>query len=704
VARVSKHLEESRLVTLVGPGGAGKTRLALHVASGLGADMSGGVWFAELDSIADPALVIQVVADTLGFHPRSEKITVEGLSEYVGDQELLVVVDNCEHVIAEAASLIDRLLRGAGRTKVLATSRETLGVYGEVVCPVEPMAVPRAEGRESDDETWACDSVRLFVQRAEAVDPSVDLRRDASTIGDIVTRLEGLPLAIELAAARVDTLSPVDILDRLEHRFELLKGGPRLAPSRQQSLEGAIDWSYRLLSPAEATLFRRSSIFLGSFSLEALQSVAWEPSLECSGEIEQVVRQLVSKSLMLCLKSRDMSPRYRLLDSIREFAEARLRGAPGGEVTRTREAHAEFYVGLASRAQIGLCGQEQPQWLSDVSQEMPDVRVALEFLADSPGRLDEAYAVFGSLSRYWFLRAQPAEALSLAESLLDREAAESADRAAALLAGVWASVYQRPHLARRWGEEALAMARRLGDPHLACEAAAMLAATSFFAGDPDVRIGRGAIESARELHDPVLLGLAGMGLGLASFTEDGVMAREAIEEGLRATDVSGDRLVRYVCLTDLGELSRREGNLSDARELYRGALEIREELAYEDSLTSATYGLMLLDTESVTKARPYLLEAFYWGRGHSLQQAIAPLYGLVTYAVKQERYETAARLYGFADSRTERTGPAFLDLEETRRKNVALMREGLGADYEEIFQAGRSLGWSDLMAEVEALP
>ena len=232
----------------------------------------------------------------------------------------------------------------------------------------------------------------------------------------------------------------------------------------------------------------------------------------------------------------------------------------------------------------------------------------------------------------------------------------------------------------------------------------MLAATSFFAGEPDVGIGREAIDYARDLHDPVLSGLAGMGLGLALFTVDAVMAREAIEEGLRATDVSGDRLVRYVCLTDLGELSRSEGSRSDATALYRGALEIRDELAYEDSLTSATFGLMLLDTESVTEARPYLLEAFYWGRGHSLQQAIAPLYGLATYAVKQERYETAARLYGFADSRTERTGPAFLDLEETRNKNVALMRVGLGAGYDRIYKTGRSLGWSDLIAEVEALP
>jgi predicted ATPase/DNA-binding SARP family transcriptional activator len=704
VARLTKHLEESRLVTLVGPGGAGKTRLALQVALGLAGDMSGGAWFAELDSVADPALAIQVVADTLGFHPRSEKITIEGLSDYIGDQELLLVVDNCEHVIAEAAFLIEGLLRGAGRTKVLATSRETLGVYGEVVCPVEPMAVPGAQGLESDDETWACDSVRLFVQRAEAVDPSVDLGRDASAIGDIVTRLEGLPLAIELAAARVDTLRPVDILDRLEHRFELLKGGPRHAPSRQQSLEGAIDWSYRLLSPAEGTLFRRSSIFLGTFSLEGLQSVAWETSLERPAEVEQVVRQLVSKSLMICLKSPDMEPRYRLLDSIREFAETRLGDAPGDEATRTREAHAEFYVGLASRARTGLCGPDQRRWLSTVSQEMPDVRVALEFLADSPGRLEEAYDVFGSLSRYWFLRAQPAEALSLAESLLDREASASPGRAAALLAGVWASVYQRPRLARRWGDEALALAERLGDRRLAGEAAAMLAATSFFAGTPDVEVGGKAIEYARDLDDPVLLGLAGMGLGLARFTEDHAMARDAFEGALRATEVSDDRLVRYVCLTDLGELSRSEGSLSDAEALYSGALEIREELAYEDSLTSATFGLLLLDRGRVAEARPFLLEAFYWGRGHSLQQAIAPLYGLATYAVKQERYETAARLYGFADSRTEGTGLVFPDLKDARCKNVSLMSEGLGAAYDELYQTGGSLGWSDLIAEVEALP
>ena len=701
--RITSLLGESRLLTLAGIGGAGKTRLAIHVATHLADDGPDEVWFADLASIADPGLVPQVVADALGFHPHADEITVEGLTEFIGDQQIMLVVDNCEHVIDEAASLIERLLRAAPGAKVLATSREPLGINGEVVWPVQPMAVPAHADAENPDEIWACDSVRLFVQRAAAVDPLLDLGDDAVTIGQIVTRLEGLPLAIELAAARVDTFRPTDIRSRLQDSFDLLDHGPPRSTPRQRSLEASLDWSYRLLDPCEALVLRRASIFQGAFTIEALDAVISDALPPASGGLELVVTRLISKSLVSPLKQPGMA-RYRLLDSIRQFGLDRLRASTDDEV-RVRAAHARYYSSLAGRARPELCGPAQAWWFDVLSQERADLRVALDHLNSSPETIDDALDLFGALGRYWFVRAQPAEALSLAELLLERDHREvSVQRARALIAGLWASVYQRPQLARKWGQEALKMAQALDDPVLACEASAMLAATSFFIGEPDSAIGSEAIALAHRLDDPVLVGLAHMGHGLALFTIHIAAARQALQEALVATEESGDLLVRYVALSDLGEACRDEGDLGEAERFYRTALGIRDELGYDDSLTLAILGLVLLNRGQFADARRYLLDAVQSGRRNSLHQALFPLFGLAAYCVEVGALEAGAILYGFADRMSDGTGLAFLDLETTRDRNMAHMKQGLGSRYESMYKSGRSLGWAEVLGLVDALP
>lgn len=702
--RITRLLDDSRLLTLVGVGGAGKTRLAIHVTARLADDGPGEAWFADLASIADPGLVPQIVADALGYHPHADEITIDGLTEFIGDQQLLLVVDNCEHVIDHAASVIDRLLRGAPRAKVLATSREPLGINGEVVWRVQPMTVPANLDPGHTDEIWASDSVQLFLQRAAAADPLLDLTDDAQTIGQIVTTLEGLPLAIELAAARVDTLRPDDILSRLHHRFDLLEHGPRLSAPRQRSLEGSIDWSYRLLDPCEALVLRRASIFLGAFSIEALQTVTADASPPDPGGLEPVVERLASKSLLSPLRQPGID-RYRLLDSIRQFARDRLEASPDDEAPRVRAAHARYYLSLSARARPELSGPAQASWLDSVSEELSDLRVALEYLSVSPETIDDALEIFGALGRYWFVRAQPAEALSLAESLLERvHPGMSVQKARGLIAGLWAAVYQRPKLARKWGQEALQIGQALDDPELTCEASAMLAAASFFAGEPDRAIGRKAIALAHRLGDPVLVGLAHMGHGLAMFTIDIVAARHALRDALDATEASGDLLVRYVALGDLGEACRDEGDLREAERFYRAALNIRDELAYDDSLTLAILGLVLLNRRSFADARQYLVDAVHSGRRNSLHQALFPLYGLAAYCIERGALESGAILYGFADGMSAGTTLAFLDLEATRENNIAHMTQGLGSRYDSIYKSGRLLGWADVLGLIETLP
>jgi predicted ATPase/DNA-binding SARP family transcriptional activator len=702
--RVSRLLGGSRLLTLAGVGGAGKTRLAIHVVTHLADDGPDGLWFADLASIADPGLVPQVVADALGFRPHTDEITVEGLTEYIGDQQMLLVVDNCEHVIDEAAALVERLLLAAPGVKVLATSREPLGINGEVVWQVQPMAVPSDADADDPDQVWACDSVRLFVERAAAVNPQLDLSDDAVTIGRIVTRLEGLPLAIELAAARVDSLRLADIGSRLQDSFDLLGQGPPRWTPRQRSLEACLEWSYRLLDPCEALVLRRASIFQGAFTIEALEAVTSDALPADSGGLDQVVTRLVSKSL-LSAAAQPAIRRYRLLDSIREFARARLRAASGDDEDTVRMSHARYYSALAGRARLELSGPDQAAWFDVVNQELTDLRVALDHLGATPATIDEALDLFGALGRYWFVRAQPAEALSLAESLLERDYQEpSVQQARGMIAGLWASVYQRPQLARKWGQEALKIAQALDEPALECEAGAMLAATSFFIGEPDTAIGGEAIALARQLQDPLLVGLAHMGQGLALFTIDVAAARQALDESLVATQESGDRLVRYVALSDLGEACRDQGDLGEAERFYRAALDIRDELGYDDSLTLAILGLVLLNQGQLADARGYLLEAVRSGRRSSLHQALFPLFGLAAYCVEVGSLEAGAVLYGFADQMSQGTGLAFLDLEATRDRNISHMKQGLSSKFENVYKSGRSLGWADVLSLVDALP
>jgi predicted ATPase/DNA-binding SARP family transcriptional activator len=701
---ITTRLTESRLLTLVGPGGAGKTRLAIQVSAQLTDEGPDGVWFVDLASLSDPGLVLQVIADSLGYHPQAAGLTVEGLAGFIGDRQVLVVVDNCEHVIDQAASVIERLLKGAPAAKVLATSREQLSINGEAVWPVQPMDVPTSADPESADEIWVCDSVQLFLQRAAAVDPLVDLSCEAVTVGQIVTRLEGLPLAIELAAARIDTLHPADMLSRLEHRLELLESGPQRSTPRQRSLEASIDWSYQLLDACEALVLRRASVFLGSFTIEALQAVTADVPPPDSEGWEPVVRRLGSKSLLSPVKEPGPD-RYRLLDSIREFARARLQASSGEEETRVGTAHAGYYLSMGRRAGPALSGPDQARWFDTISQEMADIRVALDSLSASPQTSEDALELFGNLGRYWFVRAQPAEALSLAESLLEPDQPEiSLPRARALIAGVWASVYQRPLLARKWGQEALQMAGALDESALACEASAMLAATSFFAGEPDRAIGSEAVARAHEHADPEAVGLAHMGQGLALFTVDMAAARQTLQEALDATEQSGDLLVKYVALSDLGEACREEGDLDEAEGFYRSALRVRDELGYNDSLTIAILGLVLLERREFAEARQYLLEAVEFGRRLSLQQALYPLFGLAAYCVERGALDVGAALYGFADQTSAGTGLEFLDLEAARDRNIARMQQGLGSKYESVYKSGGSLGWTEVLRLVDAVP
>jgi predicted ATPase len=368
--RVTSGLEQSRLITLTGVGGVGKTRLALQAAAELSPVFPDGAWLVELAGLIDPELVATTVADILGVQPQAGRSVEDSLAEAFSQRSVLVVLDNCEHVIGAAAVLSLRLVSSPGASRVLATSREGLGVPGERVIAVPPMAVPVADAPAA---VLGCDAVRLFIERAaDARDGFSVGDVDVPTLARLCRRLDGIPLAIELAAARVRSSAPADILAHLDQRFRLLSAGRRTAPTRQQTLRNAIDWSYELLAESERVLLRRLSVFGGGFdppdaTLDAMDLV-------------DLLDHLVDKSLV-ALDLSGGPTRYRLLETIRDYAWERLGDAD--EKAEFAGRHATYFAALSVRAGTGLCGPDERAWCERVDTELENLRLALAWAIET---------------------------------------------------------------------------------------------------------------------------------------------------------------------------------------------------------------------------------------------------------------------------------------------------------------------------------
>ncbi|MGH2350225.1 MAG: LuxR C-terminal-related transcriptional regulator [Chloroflexota bacterium] len=409
LAEVERLLATTRLLTLTGPGGTGKSRLALQVASTLvssgfrvpGSELGqgeletrnselatpaepafpDGVWLVELAALPDPALVPQVVAAAVGMHRAPAQPLPAALSAHLRDTRLLLVLDNCEHLIDACVGLADTLLRACPQVRILATSRQALGITGEAVWPVPPLALPDAESLPSCDELAQYDAVRLFVERARLSQPAFDLAtQDGSTLVQICRRLDGMPLAIELAAARVRLLSLEQIAARLDDRFRLLTGGSRTAPARHQTLRAAVDWSYDLLPVPERTLFNRLSVFAGGWRLEAAEAI-------CAGggvapeDVLDILAHLVDKSLVVAEAPAEPGPetevRYHLLETLRAYGRERLLAS--GDADAAQRQHAAYYLARAQAAVPDLRSPEQVAWLDRLGDEHDNLREALRW-------------------------------------------------------------------------------------------------------------------------------------------------------------------------------------------------------------------------------------------------------------------------------------------------------------------------------------
>ncbi|MFC0114024.1 ATP-binding protein [Kibdelosporangium aridum] len=430
IAEAKRLLSSTQLLTLTGAGGVGKTRLALRVAAGVRRAFTDGVWLVELAALQDRTLLEQTVADTVGLRDQSARSPREVLVGYLRNKRLLLVLDNCEHLVDRCAGLATDLLTAAPGLRILATSRHALRALGEHIFPVPSLPLPNLE-RMSPGKLIGNEAIRLFAERATLVQPSFEVTADnRATLARICRRLDGLPLAIELAAARLRALSPEQILARLDDRFRLLRAGWRAGPARHETLRAVVDWSYGLCSSAEQALWVRVSVFAGGFDLDAAETICTGDGID-RDQVLDLVAGLVDKSILIREdQDHGLPARYRLLDTLRHYGRDALRAA-GAEAVLCRR-HRDYYLDLAERGEAGWFGPTQREVAARIRGEHTNLQAALELCLSTPGESQTGLRMAAALFFYWFCCGFVAEGRHWLDRALAQDAEPSRARATAL--------------------------------------------------------------------------------------------------------------------------------------------------------------------------------------------------------------------------------------------------------------------------------
>jgi predicted ATPase/DNA-binding CsgD family transcriptional regulator len=558
LAQIRQMLSVSRLVTLTGVGGVGKTRLAVRIAGEAWRAFPDGAWLVDLAALDDPALVAQTVASVLGVRDQSARWPVAVLSDHLCDRNLLLVLDNCEHLLDACAVLADALLGAAPDLRILATSRQPLGLPSEQTVVVPPLAVPDPHGDGSAEALAGYDAVNLFVTRAAGVVPGFQLtERNAAAVAALCTRLDGLPLAIELAAARLRALSPEQVLSRLDERFALLTGGSRVARPRQQTLRALVAWSYELCSAEERALWALVSVFVGSFDLEAAEHVCADERLR-RGSLLDLVAGLVEKSVLM-REEHDSGVRYRLLDTIREYGRERL--AEGGDETALRRRHRDYYLELALRASSGWFSAQGPLWRERMRLEHPNLRAALDFSLSGPGEAETGMYLAAVVGFFWRVSGLLSEGRRWLDRLLALGAEPTLPRAYALWANGMLAVLQNDvPTARSLLDEGLSLARQFGDAP--AQAYATLFSGHLALVEGDLVAAADLLEQARAAH---LAMENPLGVGFALFW--GSLTASALGDAERATRMAAEYLA--LCEAHGAHWLTGFGHLALALELWQ---------------------------------------------------------------------------------------------------------------------------------------
>ncbi|MGN9841006.1 ATP-binding protein [Nonomuraea sp. H19] len=578
IAEVKRLLSEARLVTLVGVGGVGKSRLALRVAFDVRRTFPDGVWLVELAALESPELLVQAVTETLEVQDRSVRAPIDVLVDHLRDKHLLVILDNCEHLLEESAAVVETLMRSSSGLHILATSRQALGVVGERTMPVPTMAVPEINGsRPSTEALRQSDAVRLFTERAQAVLPAfevTDANRDS--VAAICRWLDGIPLAIELAAVRLRALSVQQLLDRLDDRFRLLTMGVRTALPRQQTLRALIDWSYTLCTDQERLLWHRLAVFSGGLDLEAAEQVCAGEGIE-PDEIMDLVNGLVDKSV-LTREEQGTAVRYRLLETIRQYGRDRLQES--GDEAALKARHRDWCQDLATRAQHGWYGPGQVGWFTRLRADHGNLRTALEFCLATPGETGPGLAIATALRFYWIAAGSLREGRGWLDRLLAADPTPTPARARALLVNARLAVLQSDFTVMApMLEEVRDLERRFDD-------AALLAGVDYVAGlaaliqrDPTAAVDLlgAALDGNRQVDDEMGVVNSLMYLATAnSLSGDTDRALAQFEECLTICEGRQENWFRSYTLWLYGIETWKHGDTARAVEMEREAIRLKQ--------------------------------------------------------------------------------------------------------------------------------
>ncbi len=580
MGEIKSRLAAARLLTLLGPGGTGKTRLALQVGNDLLEQFPKGVWLVELAPLSDSGLVIQTVATVFNVREAAGRPLLDSLIDYLKPRELLLVLDNCEHLIESSANLAGALLRGCPQLRIMATSREPLGVAGEAAYRVPPLSRPDPAKAITADQLGQFEAAQLFIERALASNPQFTVSdRNAPAVSRVVHRLDGIPLAIELAAARVKVLSVEQIAARLDDRFRLLTAGARTGLPHHQTLQAAIDWSHDLLGEAERILFRRLSVFAGGFALAAAEEVCAGGEIDTLDVLDLLAR-LVDRSLVMT-ESRDDDIRYRLLETIRVYGRAKLLAA--AEESEIRERHLQWHVKLAEDAESKLQGPDQTIWLDRLEQDLDDLRTALDWaLAGRPDG-DSGLRLAGALHRFWTRRGYLSEGRERVETVLARAGTGPTPLRGKVLQAAAALALEQgdSRRAAALAEEALALARGVDDTQLVCLCLNLLGVLARNRGDYEQAgqfLGESERLGRRHGHTWALAEtLNALGV-TARRQRDNARAQVWIEQSLTLWRELGDKWGLAAALGHLGVIARNQGDYARARALHDESLALRREL------------------------------------------------------------------------------------------------------------------------------
>ncbi|MEO8676199.1 MAG: adenylate/guanylate cyclase domain-containing protein [Casimicrobiaceae bacterium] len=668
LAEVKALLETTPLLTLLGMGGLGKTRLSLQVAADVMDDYPDGVWFVELAAVADARLVPQAVASVLGVMEEAGRPVVEALVKYVKDRELLVILDNCEHLVHACADLAKQLLQSGTGLKLLASSREYLHVPGEATYPVPALALPEPRKAVPVDALMQYEAVRLFVDRAVAVRPEFRVTAgNAPALTAICQRLDGIPLAIELAAARVRSLSVEKIAERLTDRFKLLTRGNRTDLPRQQTLRALIDWSYDLLDAPEKALFERLSVFAGGSTLEAAEAVGADGAID-AGDVLDLLTALVEKSLVELDAGGD---RYRMLETVRQYAQEKLDDS--GEAAAAHTRHLEFHLALAEKVQPELWGPDQGVWLARLDLERENFLSAHAWCERAENGAERGLRLVFALQLYWLPRGLIELGYRVTIEALARPGAQARDldRSGALYAAGQLAFFMGAYVqSKDHTEVCLAIAHEHG-------------------------------VKAREAAAHLMLGYAHEALGesapaRANFEASATLARELRDKGRLS-----------FALNALAGLHHEARDLDAAVPLFEEALALTRELDDRESISLHLSNLAraLVDAGAGERARGLLQEglaiAREIGSARGAGNVVEVAAGL---AVLTVAWESAARFYGAVETRFEEIGlrrtPAD---DEILMSQIAKARAALGNEaFAAAETAGRALPWEQVQDEVRA--